>query len=146
MKRLVALAVLVAVGLAYLAGFWPQHQRVLALETEAGTLRDRVADLEGRTRAAMLLGELLNVTDAASRMDYGQAQQLSSAFFDHVRTEAAASTVPALKSGLPSILVARDTVTSALARGDEQVVPTLRELELKLRVMLGYATQPSRPS
>jgi hypothetical protein len=142
MKRLVALAVLLAVGLAYLAGFWPQHQRVLALETEAGTLRDRVADLEARTRAAALLGELLNVTDAASRKDYGQAQQLSSAFFDHVRAEAAAPGLPAMKPGLPSILAARDAVTSALARGDEQVVSTLRELELKLRVMLGYTIAP----
>jgi hypothetical protein len=53
------------------------------LETEVSTLPDRVTDVEARNRAAALLGELLNLTDAVARKDYGQALQLSSTTQDN---------------------------------------------------------------
>jgi hypothetical protein len=144
MKRLLALAVAIAIAIAFLVGYWPEHERAATLQAEVDTLTARVADLEARNRAAGLLGDLLNVTDAATRKDYGQAQQLSSAFFDHVRTEMTSSPIPALQSGLPAILAGRDAVTSALARGDEQVLETLRGMEMQLRTMLGYPTMPAQ--
>jgi hypothetical protein len=145
MKRVIAVGGAVLLLAAFLVGYWPQHRQAATLETEVSTLRDRVADLEARNRAAALLGDLLNLRDTVARRDYGQAQQLSSAFFDHVRAEAA-STVPSLKAGLASMLNSRDAVTSALARGDERVTEQLQQIELQLRALLGYPTGPAQKS
>jgi hypothetical protein len=139
MKRVVAAAVIVVVLGAFMAGYWPQRRQVTVLETEVSTLRDHVADLEARNRAAALLGELLNLMDAVTRKDYGQAQQLSSTFFDRVRAESG-TTLSSFRPGLLSVLGSRDAITSALARGDQQVSEQLQAIQLKLRVTLGYAT------
>jgi hypothetical protein len=145
MKRVIAAVGIVILLVVFIAGYWPQRQQVVRLETEVSTLRDRVTNLEARNRAAALLGDLLNLTDAVARKDYGQAQQLSSAFFDRVRAETA-STDASLASGLSSVLGGRDVVTSALARGDGTVVEQLRQIELQLRQLLGYPTAPSQKS
>jgi hypothetical protein len=110
------------------------------------TLRDRVADVEARNRAAALLGELLNVIDAVGVKDYGRAQQLSSTFFDHVRVESTASSIGSVRSGLSSVLGARDAVTSALARADGQVIDQLQKLGIQLRATLGYPTVTAQAS
>lgn len=145
MKRVItAVGIVVLLGV-FVAGYWPQRRQVVRLETEVSTLRDRVTNLEARSRAAALLGDLLNLTDAVARKDYGQAQQLSSAFFDRVRTETA-STDPSSASGLSSILGERDVVTTALARGDGTVAEQLRQIELQLRQLLGYPTGPVQES
>jgi len=145
MKRIFALVAVGVVVIAYLIGYWPQRQRAVALEQEVATLRAQVADLEARKRAAELLGELLNVIDAVTRNDYGQAQQLSSTFFDHVRAETN-SPIPSLQVGLSSILAQRDAITSALARADVQVLGRLLQLQVQLRAALGFPTPPGRPS
>jgi hypothetical protein len=140
MKRVIAGAAIVVVIGAYLVGYWPQRRQVAVLEAEVATLHDRVADLEARNRAAALLGELLNVIDAVGLKDYGRAQQLSSTFFDHVRVETTTSSIESVRSGLSSILGARDAVTSALARADGQVIDQLQKLGIQLRATLGYPT------
>jgi hypothetical protein len=145
MKRVIAVVGLVSLLVAFMAGFWPQRRQVVRLETEVSTLRERVTNLEVRNRAAALLGDLLNLMDAVARKDYGQAQQLSSAFFDRVRAEAA-STDPSLAPGLSSVLGERDMVTSALARGDATVAEALRQIELRLRQLLGYPTSQTQQS
>jgi hypothetical protein len=83
MKRVSAVVAIVVVLGAFLAGYWPQRRQVAMLETEVSTLPDRVTDVEARNRAAALLGELLNLTDAVARKDYGQALQLSSTTQDN---------------------------------------------------------------
>jgi hypothetical protein len=137
---LIASAVVLVLLATFLVGYWPQRQKAAALELEAQGLRDRVAELEARTRGAELLGALLHLTDAASRKDYGQAQTLSTVFFDQVRAQASGSALPALRSGLPEVLAERDAVTGALANPDGQVVSRLHQLQLKLRAALGYPT------
>jgi hypothetical protein len=141
MKRLMFVVVIAAAIGGFLAGYWPQHQRVVTLESEAATLRNRVAELDARNRAGALLGELLNLQDAVTRSDFGQAQQLSSTFFDEVRS-LAGSTVPPFQAELSTILSGRDGVTSALARTDDKVADQLEQIELQLRQLLGYPTRP----
>ena len=58
--------------------------------------------------------------------------------------EAADSPVPSLRSGLSSILGARDAGTGALARSDDQVMQTLRQLQAELRMALGYPAPSAR--
>lgn len=58
--------VVLVVGLAFVAGYWPEHRRRVALEVDAESLRERLADSEARVRVGRLLGEALNIREAVS--------------------------------------------------------------------------------
>jgi len=125
--------VLAAIVAAFVAGYWPEHQRRIAAEAESEAVRRRVSSLEDRVRAAQLHGELLNLIDAVEAMNFGEAQSRSSSFFDRVRAEAGRTQDLRLRSVLDEILTRRDSVTSALTRGDAAVAATLAEAERALR-------------
>jgi hypothetical protein len=137
-KRVIAGVVVLVVGLAYVAGYWPEHRRRVALEVDAESLRERLADSDARVRMGRLLGETLNIREAVGSMNYADAQQLSTRFFDSVRAEASITPVAAFKTALEAVLQARDQVTAALARGDQAALEPLRRSELQLRDVLGY--------
>jgi hypothetical protein len=140
-KFLVMVVVLIAA--AYVAGFWPQRQRISAVQAENATLQQRVEAAEARVRAGVLLGELLTLREVAQEMNYGQARALASPFFEHVRAEAGRTTDAGLKQALESILAVRDTVTVALTQGDASALGHLREVERRLRLALGYPAPPA---
>jgi hypothetical protein len=142
-KALVGLlAVLVLVAAAYSFGWWPEHQRAGALEAERGLLQQRVEAAEARVRMAAVLGDLLTLREVVAEMNYGQARQLSTPFFEKARAEAARTTDPALKAALESLQPLRDPVTVALTQGDARGLTLLREAERGLRVALGYPAPP----
>jgi hypothetical protein len=133
-----AAVVLIVILGAYLAGYWPERARRIALETEVTTLRGQLNEAEARVRMAQLLGELVNIVEATSAQNYGQAQGLASKFFDGARAEAARTPVPSFKAALERILQNRDQVTAALTRADPAVMEILRNAQLQLRTALGY--------
>lgn len=133
-----AAVVLIVILGAYLLGYWPERAKRMALEAEVATLRGQLNDAEARVRMARLLGELVNVTEATSALNYGQAQGLASKFFDAARAEAAGTPVPSFKTALERILQNRDQVTAALTRADPAVMEILRNAQLQLRTALGY--------
>ena len=137
-RRLIVGMVVLVVGLAYVAGYWPEHRQRVALEVDAANLRGRLADSEARVRMGRLLGEILNIREAVLSLNYGNAQHLSTRLFDGVRAEAARTPVVAFKSVLEDMLQTRDQVTTALARGDQSALEPLRRSELQLREALGY--------
>jgi hypothetical protein len=140
------LVVVVLVAAAYVAGFWPQRERVSALQAENVTLQQRVEAAEARVRAGVLLGELLALKEAVQDMNYGQARGMSSPFFEHVRAEAGRTTDAGLKQALESILALRDRVTVAITQGDAATLGHLREAESRLRQALGYPPPPAAPT
>lgn len=137
-KGVIAAIVVLVVGLAYVAGYWPEHRRRVGIEVDAAALRERLADAEARVRMGRLLGEILNIREAVVLLNYGQAQQLSSTFFDGARAEASITPIDAFKTALEAVLQVRDQVTAALARGDQAALEPLRRSELLLRNVLGY--------
>ena len=138
-RRIVALAGVVVVGTAFLAGYVPQCSQRTAAESQVRVLEEKLAASEARGRISALLGRALAVTDAASRQNYGQAQELASAFFDQVRAEAAVTADAGARDALAEILSRRDAVTASLSKGEPGVVEVLRAIELRLRSALGYA-------
>jgi hypothetical protein len=142
-KTLVLLALAAGVVLAaYVAGYWPQRQRLQQLEAEKTLLQQRADAAEARLRVGALLGELLTLKETVQEMNYGQARGLSSPFFERVRAEAGRTADPALKPVLESVLAARDQVTVALTQGDPSSLTHLREAERRLRLALGYPAPP----
>lgn len=136
--RVIASLAILIMGATFLGGYWPEHQRRAAFEAQAATLGAQLADAEARVRMARLLGELLSVSEAVTALNYGQARELSSTFFDGVRAEAARTPVPSFKTALESILQRRDGVTAALSRGDQTAGELLRTSQMQLREALGY--------
>ena len=138
MKRYLAGGIVVAVALAYVAGFWPQQRRLSDAQAQILTLEDRLAAAEGRVRLAEVLGRLLHLSDAVTAKNYGEAATLSSAFFDSVGREASRTDRPDVKAALESILGTRDQVTTAIAGTDPMLSVTLNDHERTLRRVLGY--------
>jgi hypothetical protein len=132
------LVVVVLIAAAYVAGFWPQRERISALQAENASLQQRADAAEARVRAGALLGELLTLREVVQDMNYGQARTLSSPFFEHVRAEAGRTTDAGVKQALEAILAQRDAVTVALTQGDASSLAHVREAERRLRQALGY--------
>jgi hypothetical protein len=146
MKRVVAALIVVLAVVAYIAGYWPEYQRRVALESEVASLRSERDSLDARARLARLLGLLLNVTEAVNAMNFGQAQTMSSTFFDDVRAEEALTEDSELRATLEGIHQNRDAVTSALARGDAGILATLHSMQIRLRQALGYPVPNTAPT
>jgi hypothetical protein len=142
-KRIVFGVAVVLLAAAYLAGYWPERQRRTALQQEVEALRGQVADADARARVSSLLGDLLYLTEAVAVMNYGQAQDLSSSFFDRVQRESASMAETRFATVLDDIHRQRDAVTAALARGDATVLQPLRRAQLLLREALGYPVPPA---
>jgi hypothetical protein len=133
-------------GGAFLVGLVPERQRRSAAEQENRSLQERLTAAEARVRFSRLLGDALTLKEVAMRQDYGQAQALSSAFFDQVRHEAASTPVSAFRDTLADVLSRRDLVTSSLAKADPAVVEILHTVEMRIRSGLGYSLPAEPPS
>ena len=143
MKRYFAVLVVLLAGLAYLAGYWPEHQRRQALEGQVASLQVQLAEAQARVRLGGLLGQLLAAEDAVSAQNYGQAQELSSAFFDAVRAEMTRTAAGTFQDAFEKIAGMRDPVTASLTRGDPQALTLLRDAEALVRNALGFPRPPT---
>jgi hypothetical protein len=144
-KMLGALVVLLVAG-AFLAGYWPQRQRLAQVQAEAAELqrqlseaRSQLAGSEDRARLGRVFGQFLALDDAVAAGNFGEARTLSSSFFDQVRDEGSRTTDATVRTALDAILMRRDTVTAGLARGEGSVREVLVPVERELRRALGYA-------
>jgi hypothetical protein len=144
MKKLFAALVIVLAGLAYLVGYWPEHQRRHALEGQVTSLQVELTEAQARVRLGGLLGQLLAAADAVSAQNYGQAQPLASKFFDGVQAEATRTTAGSFKDALEKVVRMRDAITASLTRGDRQALALLREAETLIRSALGFP-RPATP-
>lgn len=135
--------VVVLTAAAYLAGYWPERQRRVALEAEVAILRPQLVEAQAKARLAVLLDDLLTLTEAVASLNYGQAQELSSEFFDRVQAESAGAVPATLATALSAVAQHRDEVTATLARGDASALDPLRQTQLQLRQALaGTVTLP----
>jgi len=144
MKKL--LAVLALLVVAYGAGFWGEYRKRTALESSYQEQAALLAEAQERVRGGELLGQLLQLKDTASSRNYGEAQGLSTTFFDAARAEAGKVThAKGLAAALEAVLPMRDAVTAALTRSDPGAVDLLQQAESRLRQGLGYVVPP-RPA
>jgi hypothetical protein len=137
-KRIAALAAILLIGGAFLAGYLPERRLRMAAQDESVTLRQQLAAAEARVRMGELLGQAISIREVVMRQNYGQAQELSSAFFDSVRREEAATPLAEFRSALNEVLSRRDSVTASLVKADAGTLEALRTIEVQMRRALGY--------
>lgn len=144
-KRIATVAAVVLIGGAFLAGYLPERRLRTAAEREAVTLRERLASAEARVRMGQLLGETLALREVVMRQNYGQAQDLSSSFFNSIRVEATATPLNEFRDVLNDVLSRRDSITSSLTKAEPGVVERLHDIEVRMRGALGYSLPPEPP-
>lgn len=152
MRRVLAVLVVLSVAGAFLAGYWPQRERLIQARAEIAEAtrqlseaRAELAQAEARARLGRLFGQFLALQDAVVTGNFGEAQALSSPFFDQVR-EAATGTDATSRTALDAILMRRDTVTAGLARNEGSVREVLVPIERELRRALGYPVPSLAPA
>jgi hypothetical protein len=142
-----AVLVVLLVAGAFVAGYWPQRERLVQTQAEAVEAKKQLSEARAELaraeagRLGRLFGQFLALHDAVVSGNYGEAQALSSSFFDQVR-EAGSGADATARTALDAILMRRDTVTARLARGEGSVNEVLVPIERELRRALGYPVPP----
>ncbi len=136
MKKALVFGVVLLVGASYLFGLVPQRRRRVALEAEVASLELRLKNAEARGRLYTLYTRSHGLIDLVAQQNYGQAQQLSSGFFDDVRAEAGRTPEPEFGKALLGVLGTRDAVTAGLTKGDPATLDPLRRVAELLRAVL----------
>lgn len=144
-KLVVSVAVLIAIGGAYYAGDLPQRELRVAADSQVESLQETARATDARMRMSELLGHVLTLKEVAILQNYGQALAMATPFFDAVRTESMTAPEGPLRDGATYVMAQRDSVTAGLAKSDPFVVGTLHDIEIRLRVALGYEV-PENPA
>jgi hypothetical protein len=128
-KNRVIIAAVILAGV-FLVGFIPQYVKANRLDTELQQARQANAGAELRDLIGLAYVQ-------ANQKNYGLAAATTTRFFNRVRDMANQTTDPSARKGLESLLVSRDKITAALAKGDAGVVGDLQELFMKTRQATG---------
>lgn len=124
------LSVLIIVLVAYLAGYLPMKARIAALQQEAEAVRrqleTRLATTEENLRLARLQVRLGLLLVEVEQNNLGKARDISTQFFDEVRSELHTSKDAVVRAKLESALKRRDQVTGDLAAAKPGTAELLR--------------------
>lgn len=140
LRKILLLLGLICILVAYFLGYWPQHQQLEQARQQNAALQQQLGHAQAVGRLAGLQNQLLDLIEQIEKQNYGQAQTLSSKFFDDVGKEIdrdkTASYVPALEA----IHGRRDAITSGLAKADANTVTSVRQSLVELKqVVTGLA-------
>lgn len=128
MKRFGYLAFVIVIALAFVAGYWPQHKKLLQTQGELIDTSASLTKSEAKVRLCLLQSQLVSLFQEAENKNYADASALSTKFFDGVRHEVDSAPSSSLKSALESVLNQRDAVTAALAKADPKASDLLSQL------------------
>jgi len=124
-KNRVIIAASVLVGV-FLVGFIPQYVKANRLDTELRQAR--------QANVAAELRDLIGLAYVqASQKNYGLAAATTARFFNRLRDVANQTGDLNARKSLENLLVTRDKLTAALAKGDAGVIGELQELFMKTR-------------
>lgn len=142
MRKVLLLIILILLILAYMGGYWPQHQQFLASQQKINDLSQQLSNTRSAVRVFRLENELLSLLDQTQAQNYGDAQQLSNTFFEDLRHELDRPESAPYRQSLETILQRRDSVTAGLARADATTVGVLRQSLDEIRKLAnGLANQ-----
>jgi RecA/RadA recombinase len=132
-KKMVVTAV--ALVVVFLLGFVPQYVKVNRLENQLLESQKEHAGADLRDLIGLAYFQ-------ANQKNYGLAAETSNRFFARVRESAIQARDATGRKALEDLLVVRDRVTAALAKGDAAVMGDLQELFVKTRQVTASSGKP----
>jgi hypothetical protein len=132
-KGFLFILVVALIGGAYVAGYLPEHGRLVESQRELEAAQGQLADAHSHLRIYTLQSRLARMIETVRERNYGEAAKLSTEFFDGVRHETTLSQDAKVLSELEAVLAIRDSVTMRLAVGDPSILDALNGAMNRLR-------------
>ena len=133
MKKVGLIAGILLLAGAYVLGYWPQRQKLQDAEKNSAQAAHQLVSAQNVVHIARLENDLVALVDQTQNQNYGEAQKLSSRFFDGLRAELDRSPNAPYRSILETMFARRDAVTSGLTRADAATIGPLRQSLNELR-------------
>ena len=122
------LLVIVLIGAAYVAGYWPQRG-----------LREQLASAKSTIQVGKLHNQLMDMLDQIQNKNFGTAQQIAGQFFNDLHNLMNDPEFASYRQNLQPIADSHDAVIAALAKADGSIsgnlwqdVAQIRQIEEKL--------------
>ncbi len=128
-NRLILWLVLLLVG--FLAGFVPQYRKAQRANAELASVKQDLSGCQAAQRLSQLRDSAALMYLETTQKNFGLAGEHAAQFFDGARQMAEQTADPALRATLQDLAKSRDTVITALAKGDPAVVPELQAVLTK---------------
>jgi hypothetical protein len=141
LRKIMLVLVILLVGWAFVLGYWPQHEQVLALQDQNAQLKKQAAGADSLGRLTRLENELLQLIEQSEGQNYGEAQKLSNTYFDDLRREIDQDKGAPYAAKLEMIMARRDAVTAGLARAEAPTVGPLKQSLAEMRELLLVLTR-----
>lgn len=133
MKKLLLIVGMILLVAAYFGGYWPQRQKLQEAEKSSAQASQQLASAQAVVHITRLENDLVALVDQTQSQNYGEAQRISSHFFDGLRAELDRSPNAAHRQTLETIFARRDAVTAGLTRADAATIGPLRQSLSEIR-------------
>jgi DNA anti-recombination protein RmuC len=142
MRKLGFILLATLLVVVYGVGYWPQHSQLHKTQERLESVSSQLADAQARLQIYSLSDRLVRLIEKVEEKNYGDAQKLSSEFFDQVHAETTQINDENCKSVLQSILSKRDAVTAGLANATPATAEVLHQSLRELRPLVDLASVP----
>ncbi len=137
MKRIGLVVILLL--LAFVAGYWPQHKKVVEAQKASVWFDTRTWQLESSLRLYRLQSQLITLVQETEKKNYANAAELSTKFFNTLNSDVPLAASPDPRASLQTILNQRDAVTATLAKGDPAALDLLKQMLATLSQSIAQA-------
>lgn len=132
MTRFKLITSVVALLIAFLAGWIPQYRTTLGLREDLTSAQQQLAVLKDRAQVAELRDLIALTWIEVNARNYGVARQTASRFFSRVQEISTSTRSESLKPLLATIYEKRDAITSGLADPQGSVQPDIEQIARQL--------------
>jgi hypothetical protein len=131
--------------LAFVAGYWPQHQKYLNAVEDWRSADKQMMEARASLRVYYLENIMLQVLDRTAHKEYEEARSLTTKFFVEVRADMARPDMSKFHSELQQIMDKSDIIESALEKEDPGSPDVLRGVMQQLARIVAPPPETSGP-
>lgn len=132
-------------AVAFLAGYWPEHQRYLNASSDLRLTDTQLREARGRERVYRLENMLLQALDRTAHKEYKEARVIASEFFIEVRADIARPDMTRFAPELKEILEKSDAIKDALEQEDQSARDLVRGVMQQLAKLVSPPPAASEP-
>jgi hypothetical protein len=127
------ISVVIALVIGFLAGFIPQHSRMVTATNEKNQAQLQLGRAQEEATLNGFRNRLAVVYVEAEKKNFAQASSDASGLFTSMQSYSDQSADSGMRQGLAPFLSMRDAIISGLAKGDAAVTTQLQDLFVKMQ-------------